>query len=67
VTPTGPTATPTMPPVVGLPNVGGAPPQGGGFPWFLALVASVVGSLALHSSVRTYQGRAQRATKSRSL
>jgi hypothetical protein len=66
-TPGTPTATPTPAPAPGLPNTGGAPPQGGGFPWFLVLVASVVGSLALGLSVRAYQGRAQRAAKSRSL
>jgi hypothetical protein len=58
-TPTASTATPTTRPVPGLPGTGGAPPQGGGFPWFLVLVASVVASLALGLSVRTYQGHAR--------
>jgi len=55
-TPTAPTITPRVP---GLPNTGGAPPQGGSSPWLLVLVASVVGSLALGLSLRAYQGRAQ--------
>jgi hypothetical protein len=61
---TTPTATPAAagptptPPVLGAPNTGGAPVPGGGFPWFLVLVASVVGGLALGLSVRGYQGRA---------
>ena len=66
-TPTGPTATPTTPPVPGLPNAGGFPPLGGGFSWVLLLVATVVGGLALHASVRAHQGRAQRTTKHRLL
>jgi hypothetical protein len=66
-TPTGPTATPTTPPVPGLPNAGGFPPLGGGSPWLLVLVATVVGGLAVHSSVRAHQGRAQRTTKHRLL
>jgi hypothetical protein len=40
-----PTTTPTVPAVVGLPNTGGAAPQGGTSPWILVLVASVVSSL----------------------
>ena len=56
-TPSTPGATPTAPP--GLPNVGGAPLQGGGFPWLLVLVVSVASSLALGLSVRARQGRAQ--------
>ena len=55
-TPSTPGATPTALP--GLPDTGGAPPPGGGFLWFLMLVASVVGSLALGLTVRAYQGRA---------
>jgi hypothetical protein len=58
-TPTGPTATATRPPVLGLPTTGVVPPQGGGSPWFLVLVGSVVGSLALGLSVHRYRGRAQ--------
>jgi hypothetical protein len=50
---------PPTPRVPGLPNTGGAPPQGGGFPWLLVLIASAIGSLALGLSVRAYQGRAQ--------
>lgn len=39
------TNTPTAPAVVGLPNTGGAAPQGGVAAWILVLVALVVGSL----------------------
>ncbi|MDP2674385.1 MAG: ice-binding family protein [Dehalococcoidia bacterium] len=56
-----PTGTPTTPTVPGLPSTGGAPLQNGGFPWILALVASVAGSLgamALGLSVRAHRRRA---------
>jgi len=45
--PTGNTLPATLPPTaapVGAPNGGGGPPQDGGFPWILALVAGVFAS-----------------------
>ena len=64
VTPPTSTATPRVP---GLPATGATLPPGGGSPWLPVLVASVVGSLALHVFVRASQDRAARATRSRSL
>jgi Ice-binding-like len=58
--------TPALSPVAGLPDTGEGPPQGGSSPWLPALVAAVVGGVALGLGVRTYQGRVQRATKGRS-
>jgi len=40
-----PTGTPTTPTVPGFPSTGGAPLQNAGFPWIVALVASVMGGL----------------------
>ena len=53
-----PAYTPTAPAVVGLPNTGGAAPQGGASPWSLLLVAAVAGSLgalAFGLSIRAHR------------
>lgn len=40
-----PTATPTAPTVVGLPDTGGAAPQGGVSAWLLLWIAGIIGGL----------------------
>lgn len=40
-----PTATPTAPTVVGLPDTGGAAPQGGVSVWLLLWIAGIIGGL----------------------
>ena len=52
-----PESTPTAPVVVGLPDTGGAAPQGAVSPWILALVVGSLGALAFGLSVRAHQSR----------
>ncbi|MHB8377811.1 MAG: ice-binding family protein [Dehalococcoidia bacterium] len=57
-----PATTPTSTGTVRLPSTGGAPPQGGEFPWIVAMLAAAVaslGAMALGLSVRTQRRRAQ--------
>ena len=56
------TATATTPPVVGLPDTGGAPPRREDFLWTAVLAASVVGAMALGLSVRARR-RARQARR----
>ncbi len=56
------TATAITPPVVGLPNTGGAPPRREDFLWSAALAASVVGAMALGLGVRARR-RARQARR----
>ena len=54
--------TPTSTGTVRLPSTGGAPPQGGAFPWIAVLLATAAGSLgatALGMRVRTARRRGQ--------
>ncbi|MHB8684629.1 MAG: ice-binding family protein [Dehalococcoidia bacterium] len=54
--------TPTPTGTIRLPSTGGAPPQGGEFPWIVAMLAAAVaslGAMALGLSVRTQRRRGQ--------
>lgn len=63
VTVAGPTPSPTpvatpTPAVAGVPNGGGGPPQGQGFPWILAIVGAMLGGAGVVSiglSRRSYR------------